>query len=264
LRDDKKEKDDDKEAALTPKEINFAQLEGMCYCCGKKGHCSPKCPDKKLKKDWVINKTKEAAFIKTAVARGGDLQSVVSAPLAISQEDTPLFGWMACRILLHQVQDQMKDRAVLDTASTVSVFCNEKMLVNIRQAQNKLQVHTNAGVLKADMKSNLPWHNMEVWYDPKATTNVISFADLQAQFPECYKDQEADDFQVKTDRDILKFTQVSKNLYTHKMEITKVTQETNMLSTVKENRKYFTDRQLSKPSKQETCHEHWDVLLTLI
>jgi hypothetical protein len=93
MRDDKKERDDENKAEEKPKEINFAQLEGMCYCCGKKGQRNPKCPDKnKPKKDWAINKTKEAVFIQTAVTRGGDLQSMVSAPPAISQEEPPPFG----------------------------------------------------------------------------------------------------------------------------------------------------------------------------
>jgi hypothetical protein len=54
---------------------------------------------------------REAAFIQVAMARGGDVQSVVSAPL-----------WMACGIGFHQVQDEMREWVLLDTASTVSVF----------------------------------------------------------------------------------------------------------------------------------------------
>jgi hypothetical protein len=48
-------------------ELNFLQLEGVCYCCGKKGHKSPQCKHKnKPKSEWVNNKTKEAAFISQA------------------------------------------------------------------------------------------------------------------------------------------------------------------------------------------------------
>jgi hypothetical protein len=91
-----------------PKEINFAQLEGTCYCCGKNGHRSPKCPEKdKDKKEWASNKTKEATFIQNAVSARMDTQSVVSAPQVINQEQHA-FVWMACSIVMGQIEDTMK------------------------------------------------------------------------------------------------------------------------------------------------------------
>jgi hypothetical protein len=91
-KEDKKLKEDQESPQDLPKEINFAQLEGACYCCGKKGHQSRKCPDiGKDKKEWAINKTLEAAFIQSAVSGRGDSQSVVSALPALNQEQHP-FG----------------------------------------------------------------------------------------------------------------------------------------------------------------------------
>jgi hypothetical protein len=43
-----------------PKETSFAQVgkDKTCYCCGKKGHISPKCPQKTTikKEDWAFCK----------------------------------------------------------------------------------------------------------------------------------------------------------------------------------------------------------------
>ena len=44
-------------------ETSFAQggNDKICYCCGKKGHMSPECPDKNSikKEDWHIKKAKQ-------------------------------------------------------------------------------------------------------------------------------------------------------------------------------------------------------------
>ena len=40
--------------------LSFAQMEGRCYCCSKKGHMSNKCRFKdKPKSEWLMNKTPE-------------------------------------------------------------------------------------------------------------------------------------------------------------------------------------------------------------
>jgi hypothetical protein len=135
---------------------------------------------------------------------------------------------------------------LLDTASTVSVFCNTDLVTNIRKAPRELRVQMNAGIFKANMKANLPWCKMEVWFDPQAITNVLSFTEIQAVFPVMYNNEEADEFVVKTSKFVLKFSQILKNLYAHKPSIKKTNQEVNLLSTVKENKTHFTDRQFAR------------------
>jgi hypothetical protein len=144
----------------------------------KKGHRSPKCPEKnKDKKDWVINKTREAALIQSAVTARTDSQSVVLAPAAGNQEQNP-FGWMACSIALGQLNDSMRDCVLIDTASTVNVLCNKELVRNVRKAV-PLTVHTNVGTFTVQEKATLPWCDMEVWFNPSAITNVLSFAIVQ-------------------------------------------------------------------------------------
>ena len=54
----KKESDNETPSTTTGSETSFAQSgkDQTCYCCGKKGHISPECPDKNTieKKDWYI------------------------------------------------------------------------------------------------------------------------------------------------------------------------------------------------------------------
>jgi hypothetical protein len=106
----------------------------------------------------------------------------------------------------------MKDWVLIDTDSTVNVFCNKSLIVNIRPAET-LHVQTNAGQFSTSYKADLPWCNMEVWYDPKAITNVLSFAIVQAMFLVKYDNRIKDAIYVETPRGMIEFNQLSKNLY---------------------------------------------------
>jgi hypothetical protein len=214
----------------------------------KEGASSPKCPEKdKDKKEWAINKTKEATFIQNAVSARGETQSVVSAPQAINQEQHP-FGWVACSIVMGQIEDTMKEQVLIDTASTVNVFCNKEFVRDIRQA-TPLVVHTNAGTFTVKEKAKLPWCDMDVWYDPTAITNVLSFAIMQEKFQIVYDNSKADAFIVKTPSGDLQFKPLSKNLYVFKPRNGKsepTVNETSMLTTLKENKSFFTNRQIKR------------------
>jgi hypothetical protein len=182
-----KEKQQKEPELANETELNFSQSEGVCYCCGKKGHKSPQCKRKnKPKSEWVINKTKEAAFISQAQSHvtNPDDQSVVAsvnnAPTEtqssnLQQGEVKLFNWMAIALLFDQHQEnQMKEWVLLDTGSTVNVFCNPDMVKNIVKAEKALTINTNAGEFTAEYTADLPWSDMKIWFDPNAITNVLS------------------------------------------------------------------------------------------
>lgn len=257
----KKTKDKDDEQVALPLEMTFAQLEGACYCCGKKGHKSPQCKlkDKIAKPDWAINKTSEAAFNQKTQARtnpDGAVTTTTTPPIqqsmAATTTGTPAdkvrFDWMSLHVNL-SLQDRtlegMKEWVLLDTGSTVSVFCNAKFVENIRQASETLEVHTNAGTFKSNQVADLPWHNeIVVWYDPKAITNVLSFASLAEHFKIQYNNEVDDVFRVHTQKGILEFKQVSEKLYLFVPSI-KV-REKMMLKTLDENKQFYTPRQIER------------------
>jgi hypothetical protein len=105
----------DKEETVE-QDLNFAQLEGVFFCFGKKGHQSPQCPkkDKIQKSEWVINKTSEAIFIQVA----SDNQKVATTTPTPPTRTKP-FEWMAMTIQLSQFTDNMTSWVLLDTGSTV-------------------------------------------------------------------------------------------------------------------------------------------------
>jgi hypothetical protein len=59
-------------------ELSFAQMEGMCYCCGKKGHKSPDCRHKdKPKSEWAIHKaTQKSQHVMSTSAASSTAEAV--------------------------------------------------------------------------------------------------------------------------------------------------------------------------------------------
>jgi uncharacterized protein (UPF0332 family) len=96
-------------------ELNFAQLEGVCYCCGKKGHQIPQCTkkDKTPKSEWAINKTKEASFITAASSINNQNVAATTPPSTLSvasTTSTPPFEWMALNLAMSQGQTRRVER----------------------------------------------------------------------------------------------------------------------------------------------------------
>jgi hypothetical protein len=110
-------------------------------------------------------------------------------------------------------------------------------------------IHTNAGTFTVREKAKLPWCNMDVWYDPTTITNVLSFPIMQEKFPIVCNNSKADAFIVKTPSGDLQFKLLSKNLYVFKPRNGKSepsVNDTNMLTTLKENKSFYTNRQIER------------------
>ena len=110
----------------------------------------------------------------------------------------------------------MKDHILLDNGSTLSLFTNPELVVNIRKADDVLQLATNTGVKFNNEKAEVPNFG-EVWYDKDAIANIIGFADLLSKSNRItYDSAKEDAFIVHLPDGKLKLKRTAEGLYAFK------------------------------------------------
>ena len=111
-------------------EASFAQNESMktCYCCGKKGHVSPKCPEKDMipVEDWAIHKAE--LHMQAEQKKDDDAASQ-------SDKSSKKTGWSSMQVCLmdkkKDISSKMKDDIILNNGSTLSIFAHPELVEGI-------------------------------------------------------------------------------------------------------------------------------------
>ena len=72
----------------------------------------------------------------------------------------------------------MKSWILLDSESTVDIFCNDTLLNKIHNSEDKIILHTNTGEMEVQMKGTLNGYH-DVWYDNRAMANILSLNNMK-------------------------------------------------------------------------------------
>ena len=243
MRRDRPRQKDDKDETTKTNEASFAQSESntkMCYCCGKTGHMSPKCPekDKIPREDWAIRK---AALHMQAEQTKDDEEA------SQSDKSSKKTRWSSMQVCLmdkkKDISSKMKDDIILDNGSTLSIFANPELVEGIRKSKSTLEMATNAGTRLTNQEANVPGFGT-IWYDEGAIAKIFSFAELLDKHLEIA-------FLVHQPDKIVKFERTPEGLYTYRVDKDykkSLTEKGNshLVTTLSENRKGYTDRQYDR------------------
>jgi hypothetical protein len=134
-----------------------------CYRCREKGHFANECDGERQPKPKSGGRQTAEQMLMAGV-ESGEFDDVVG--FNFHQESN-----VAAKI--KQEGRVPKSWILLDNQSTVDVFHNAALLVNIRPGTGYMDIHCNAGVTSTNMVGDLPGYG-EVWYHPGGIANILS------------------------------------------------------------------------------------------
>ena len=77
---------------------------------------------------------------------------------------------------------------LLDNQSMVDLFCNSRLLKNIRQSTTRMNIQCNTGQWTMNMIGNLPGYGT-VWYNLNSIRNILSLCCVASKYHVMYDSQ---------------------------------------------------------------------------
>jgi hypothetical protein len=69
---------------------------------------------------------------------------------------------------------------ILDSASSLDVFCVEELVNDIKKSDTPLKVLSRGGITKIDKECTLSGYPIQVWFDSDGVANIVGLRDDKA------------------------------------------------------------------------------------
>ena len=76
---------------------------------------------------------------------------------------------------------QLQNVLLLDSCSTVDLFCNKNLVTKIWTSKSSMTVKGNGGDLKTHQKAHVANYG-EVWFDKRSITNIMLLKNVSEKF----------------------------------------------------------------------------------
>jgi hypothetical protein len=80
----------------------------------------------------------------------------------------------------------IREYVLLDSCSSDNVFCNSRLVSNVRRGERQLNLESNGGYLPISDIANFEGFKQPVWFSKKAITNILSLLEVKKEYPVSY------------------------------------------------------------------------------
>jgi hypothetical protein len=171
--------------------------------CGKTGHGVKKCPKRSNKDDanssvksssskgstkksiaeFEKKMKKQFTQLKTQIKEDEDLSydeehSHVQFTAVGTFNTDSVLNVVSLKQSKGKLRDlDLKKVVLLDNHSTMSLFCNKKMVTNIRKAKKPMTLKSNGGSMEVSKIADIREDLHLIWFSKKAISNILSLND---------------------------------------------------------------------------------------